>query len=105
MSTKDQILSAELHGEALLTAKRPEPQPLIDHLRERLHGAVMTSVPNAPESSRARGSQQGTGGEELIAAGLRMLAGPSDLHELDKWVRVGEERRRAAPSTRIAFVF
>jgi hypothetical protein len=34
MSTKDQILSAALHGEALLAAKRPELQPLIDHLRE-----------------------------------------------------------------------
>jgi hypothetical protein len=34
MSAKDQILSAELHGEALLAAKRPELQPLIDHIRE-----------------------------------------------------------------------
>jgi hypothetical protein len=38
MSTKDQILSAELHGEALLTAQRPELQPLIDHLREVAKG-------------------------------------------------------------------
>jgi hypothetical protein len=38
MSTKDQTLSAELHGEALLTAKRPELQPLIDHLREAAEG-------------------------------------------------------------------
>ena len=35
-------------------------------------------------------------GEELIAAGLLMLAGPVDLDELDKWVRVGWERRRGA---------
>jgi hypothetical protein len=28
MSTKDQTLSSELHGEALLIAKRPELQPL-----------------------------------------------------------------------------
>ena len=27
-----------LHGEALLTAKRPELQPLIDHLREVAQG-------------------------------------------------------------------
>jgi hypothetical protein len=40
MSTKDQILSAELHGEALLAAKRPELQPLIDHLREAAQGIV-----------------------------------------------------------------
>ena len=38
MSTKDQTLSAELHGEALLAAQRPEPQPLIDHLREVAQG-------------------------------------------------------------------
>jgi len=38
MSTKDQVLSSELHGEALLTAKRPELQPLIDHLREVARG-------------------------------------------------------------------
>jgi hypothetical protein len=34
MSAQDRTLSAELHGEALLAAKRPELQPLIDHLRE-----------------------------------------------------------------------
>jgi hypothetical protein len=38
MATRDQILSAELHGQALLTAKRPELQPLIDHLREVAQG-------------------------------------------------------------------
>jgi hypothetical protein len=38
MSAKDQILSAELHGEALLAAKRPELQPLIDHIREVAQG-------------------------------------------------------------------
>jgi hypothetical protein len=38
MSTKDQTLSAELHGEALLTARLPELQPLIHHLREVAQG-------------------------------------------------------------------
>ena len=38
MSTKDQTLTAALHGEALLTARRPELQPLIDHLREVAQG-------------------------------------------------------------------
>jgi len=38
MSTEDQILSSELHGEALLAARRPEFQPLIDHLREVAQG-------------------------------------------------------------------
>ena len=32
MSTKDQTLSAALHGEALLTANHPDLQPLIEHL-------------------------------------------------------------------------
>ena len=35
-------------------------------------------------------------GYELIAAGLFMLAGHVDLDELEKWVRVGWERRRGA---------
>jgi hypothetical protein len=35
-------------------------------------------------------------GEELIAAGLLLLAGHADLDELDKWMRVGWERRRGA---------
>jgi hypothetical protein len=34
MSSKDETLSAEIPREALLAAKRPELQPLIDHLRE-----------------------------------------------------------------------
>jgi hypothetical protein len=34
MSTGDQILSSALRGEALLAAKRPKLQPLIEHLRE-----------------------------------------------------------------------
>ena len=36
-----QILSAELHGEALLAGKRPELQPLIDHLRDVARGATV----------------------------------------------------------------
>jgi hypothetical protein len=38
MSTKDQTLSAEIHSEALLAAKRPELEPLIDYLREVAQG-------------------------------------------------------------------
>jgi hypothetical protein len=38
MSTEDQILSSELHGEALVAARRPELEPLIDHLREVAQG-------------------------------------------------------------------
>jgi hypothetical protein len=44
----------------------------------------------------------GKRGEDLVAAGLLMLAGRVDLDELDKWVRIGCERRRGAsePYTR-----
>jgi hypothetical protein len=38
VSTKNWALSAELHGEALLTARRPQLQPLIEHLREVAQG-------------------------------------------------------------------
>jgi hypothetical protein len=38
----------------------------------------------------------GRRGEDLIAAGLLMFAGHVDQEELDKWVRVGWERRRGA---------
>jgi hypothetical protein len=35
-------------------------------------------------------------GEDLLAAGLLMLAGHVDLDELDKWVRIGWERHRGS---------
>ena len=93
MSTKDQTLSAELHSEALLTARRPELQPLIDHLREVAQGRddIRTEC-----AGTIAGSWFASGrGEELIAAGLLMLAGPVDLDELDQWMRIGWERRLA----------
>jgi hypothetical protein len=70
MSTKDQALSAELHGEALLTARRPELQPLIDHLREMAQGRddLRTEVAGVVAGSWFAGSARR--GEELIAAGL-----------------------------------
>jgi hypothetical protein len=52
MSAKDQILSAELHGKALLAAKRPELQPLIDHLREVAQGRDDIRTECAGESPR-----------------------------------------------------
>jgi hypothetical protein len=46
--------------------------------------------------SWGRGASAARRREELIAAGLLMLAGPVDLDELDSWLRVGWERRRRA---------
>jgi hypothetical protein len=55
VSTKDQVLSSELHGEALLTAKRPELQPWIriGFPRPSAHhpGNGNTHAPHAPTQS------------------------------------------------------
>jgi hypothetical protein len=96
MSTKDQILSSELHGEALLTARRPELQPLIDHLREVARGRHDIRTECAGILAGSWFSSGARRGEDLISAGLLMLAGPVDLDELDRSMRVGWERRRGA---------
>jgi hypothetical protein len=96
MSTRDQVLSSELHGEALLTARRPELQPLIDHLREMAQGRDDIRVECAGILAGSWFSSAARRGEDLIAAGLLMLAGPVDLDELDKWMRTGWEWRRGA---------
>jgi hypothetical protein len=96
MSSRDQVLSAELHGEALLTAKRPALQPLIDHLREVAQGRHDIRTECAGILAGSWFSSTARRGEDLIAAGLLMLAGPVDLDELDRWMRIGWERRRGA---------
>jgi hypothetical protein len=96
MSTKDQTLSSALHGEALLMAKRPELEPLIDHLREAAQGRDDIRTECAGVIAGAWLGAIGRRGEDLIAAGLLMLAGHVDQQELDRWVRVGWERRRGA---------
>ena len=96
MSTKDQILSAELHGEALLAAKRPELQPLIDRLAAAAQGRDDIRTECAGVIAGSWFASAARRGEDLVAAGLLMLAGHVDLEELDKSVRVGWERRRGA---------
>jgi hypothetical protein len=96
MSTKDQVLSSELHGEALPTAKRPELEPLIDHLRQVARGRDDIRVECAGVIAGTWFSSAARRGEDLIAAGLLMLAGPVDLDELDRWMRIGWERRRGS---------
>ena len=69
MSTKDQILSPAPHSEALLTAKQPELQPLIDHLcevaqgrddiRVECAGTMAGSRLQAPPDKATNSSQQG----------------------------------------------
>lgn len=94
MSTKDQTLSSALHGEALLAAKRPELQPLIDHLRDAAQGRDDICIEYAGRIAGGWLTSEDRRGEELIAAGLLML----DLDVLDKWIRVGWERRRGPTS-------
>ena len=104
MSTKDQILSSELHGEALLTARRPELQPLIDHLREV---ALGRDDIRAECAGTIAGSWFASGvrqGEELIAAGLLMLAKkcrqhqtPSPTHSVWRGRTLFARQQRAAP--------
>jgi hypothetical protein len=96
VSTKDQVLSSELHGEALLTARRPELQPLIDHLRDVVQGRDDIRIECAGTIAGSWFASAARRGEYLIAAGLLMLAGPVDLDELDQWMRVGWGRRRGA---------
>ena len=70
MSTKGQAFSAALHDEALLAAKRPELQPLIDHLREvaqgrddiRVEVAELSPVPgsHSPHGEARNSSRQGS---------------------------------------------
>jgi hypothetical protein len=75
MSTKDQILSSP-YGEALLTAKRPELQPLIDHLREVAQGRDDIRVECAGTMAGSWFAGAARQSHELIAAGLLMFAGP-----------------------------
>jgi hypothetical protein len=96
VSTEDQILSSQLHGEALFTARRPELQPLIDHLREVAQGRDDIRVECAGTIAGWWFTETARRGEELIAAGLLMLAGHVDLDELDRWVREGWQRRRGS---------
>jgi hypothetical protein len=77
-----------LSAEALLAAKRPELQPLIDHHREVAPGCEDIRTECAGVIAGAWFSSKDRRGEELIAAGLLMLGGPVDLMR-DKWIRVG----------------
>ena len=91
-------MSSALHGEALLIAQRPELQPLIDQLREATQGREDIRTECAGVIAGWWFASKARRGHELIAAGLLMLAGHTDLDELDNWIRVGWERRRGATS-------
>jgi hypothetical protein len=93
---KTRSSAPKLHGEALLTARRPELQPSIDHLREVAQGRDDIRVECAGILAGSWFSSAARQGQDLIAAGLLMLAGPVDLDELHRWMRIGWQRRRGA---------
>jgi hypothetical protein len=84
ISIKDQGPQLSLHGEALLTARRPGLQPLIDHLRVMAWGRDDIRTECARVIAGSWFADSARRGEDLIAAGLLMLAGGADLDELDK---------------------
>jgi hypothetical protein len=96
MSTADPIQSSALHGEALLTVRRPELRPLIDHLAEQAQGRDDIRVECAGIIAGSWFASPARRGEDLVAAGLLMLAGHVDLDELDNWIQLGWERQRGA---------
>ena len=81
---------------APLTARRPELQPLIDHLLEVSQGRDDIRVECAGTIAGTWFSSTARRGEDLIAAGLLMLTGHVDFDELDRCMRIGWGRRRGA---------
>jgi hypothetical protein len=93
MSTKDQTFSAMLHGEALLRAKRPELDPLIAELRELSQGRHDIRTQCAGTIAGSWFAKPVTMGDALIAAGLLINAGPTDMDLLRRWLTIGFARR------------
>jgi hypothetical protein len=93
MSTKDQTFSSMLHGEALLRAKRPELDPLIAELRELSQGRHDIRTECAGIIAGAWFAKPIIMGEQLIAAGLLINAGPTDMDLLRRWLTIGFARR------------
>jgi hypothetical protein len=93
MSTHDQTFSSMLHGEALLRAKRPELDPLIAELRELSQGRHDIRTECAGIIAGAWFAKPIIMGEDLIAAGLLINAGPTDMDLLRRWLSTGFSRR------------
>jgi len=95
MSTKDQALSAALHGEAVLAAQDPSIQPLLDRLTALANGHDDTRLETADRMAGAWfGAMDSDAGHELIATGLLILASPFDGDRLTAGVRRGLNQHR-----------
>ena len=100
MSTADQILSAALHGEALLRVDQPEIHALIAELAEIAQGRDDIRTECAGTLAGGWFASPATAyAEELIAAGLLLLAGPVDGDQVTERVLEGFQRRRQASAT------
>jgi hypothetical protein len=93
MSTSDQTFSAALHGEALLRAKRPELAPLIGELTDLAQGRRDIRTECAGIIAGSWFARPVVMGEALIAAGLLINAGPTDMDLLLRWLTTGFARR------------
>ena len=99
MSTKDDLLGAELDGSAMrYAAERRSLDESIEELREIADGRNDILAEAAGITAGYWYASPATHvGHELIAAGMLILAGggqglPLDYDELERWTRVGFER-------------
>lgn len=90
MSTEDQTLPSKLLGTALLLAQDETLQPLVGRLtsmagdRPDLRAEVAGSL-----AGRWFAAPEDHTGHDLIAAGLTILAGAIDRHDVARWLRAG----------------
>jgi hypothetical protein len=98
MSTKIRSCRQRSTARRCSAVRRPELQPLIDHLLEAAQGRDDVRIECAGRIAGGWLARKERRGEELIAAGLLMLAGRVDLDILDKCIRMAWERRRGATS-------
>jgi hypothetical protein len=89
MSTKDHVFSAALHGEALLRGKRPELLPLVNELRELSQGRDDIRTECAGIIAGSWFARPTTMAGDLIAAGLLINAGPTDMDLLRRLITNG----------------
>ena len=93
MSTADEKLASELHGEALRLAQDERLQPLLEQLAEAAGGRDDVRTQTAGILAGTWYAHPGRHiGHELIAAGLLILSGVVDRDQLEQAVRVGYER-------------
>jgi hypothetical protein len=93
MSTKDQTFSSMLHGEAKVRAKRPELAHLVAELRELTGDRYDLRTECAGIIAGSWFARPVIMGADLIAAGLLINAGPTDIDLLRRWLTIGFARR------------